>query len=429
MQSEESPKTPSEKNEESKPIEESSPLRRSSSSPPPSSDNESPPASSAPFSPVNQPFSLLPFLPTMLGKVSPNPSLPNLFRNYGPTGGFQSLPWSPLGSLPPLSSLSRSPPTSNPPNRLMLTPGGRLTRPKKRYICKYCNREFTKSYNLLIHERTHTDERPFPCDICGKAFRRQDHLRDHKYIHSKEKPFKCSVCQKGFCQARTLAVHKAQHLQEPSYLQMSRNNSSVTTTTSISLPEKERNEHPAFSFLETSRRIQEHLSQTTAESRLPPPFPTQNPFDIHRLLARLQHMERVAQKQSPPPVALKEDDGEDKALDLSVKKKDTTAGDLLHPWSVVNSLSRLQWLPQTTPKQQALKRNLEDEDLDRCWVKRTSEEEDHLPKWSATEQNSDKDFNQNDLETTAKILPLKQTESSTIVKKPFSIDILIRPKT
>ncbi|CAH2062493.1 unnamed protein product, partial [Iphiclides podalirius] len=78
---------------------------------------------------------------------------------------------------------------------------------EKMFKCFACQKQFTLSYYLKLHVRSHTDEKPYTCAECGQCFITASKLgRHNKRIHLAIR-HQCRICYKYFSRFEYLTRH------------------------------------------------------------------------------------------------------------------------------------------------------------------------------------------------------------------------------
>ncbi|XP_020353332.1 zinc finger protein 576, tandem duplicate 1 [Oncorhynchus kisutch] len=86
------------------------------------------------------------------------------------------------------------------------------------FACYVCDRHFTNSSDLMLHQRAHTEKTPFKCPICGEAFSRSSELTLHKKLHFGLYGYTCADCGKPCKTLTLLKYHRRTHTGERPYV-------------------------------------------------------------------------------------------------------------------------------------------------------------------------------------------------------------------
>ncbi|KAM4611783.1 zinc finger protein GLIS2 [Polymixia lowei] len=85
--------------------------------------------------------------------------------------------------------------------------------------CARNGRGFNARYKMLIHIRTHTNEKPHHCPTCSKSFSRLENLKIHTRSHTGEKPYICPYegCSKRYSNSSDRFKHTRTHYVDKPY--------------------------------------------------------------------------------------------------------------------------------------------------------------------------------------------------------------------
>ncbi|XP_023246718.1 zinc finger protein GLI2-like [Copidosoma floridanum] len=85
--------------------------------------------------------------------------------------------------------------------------------------CQRGERGFNARYKMLVHVRTHTNEKPHHCFQCDKSFSRAENLKIHARSHTGERPYVCPVegCNKAYSNSSDRFKHTRTHAVDKPY--------------------------------------------------------------------------------------------------------------------------------------------------------------------------------------------------------------------
>ena len=110
----------------------------------------------------------------------------------------------------------------------------KLTKRKRKLVnCRICGKSLTSEY-LKLHEKAHTNPKPFSCDKCVYTGKSAKHLKKHQEIHGEAKYF-CDQCDYKTWRVAPFRKHKLRH-------QLLSSSSSLTNKTIPSIDSNVQNE-------------------------------------------------------------------------------------------------------------------------------------------------------------------------------------------